>query len=239
MEELRETNGRRRERNKSDSTLRVRLVQAMGKTDPIEKGEFYGFKREHGGSLWVPGTFGQVVQNENEMIGSWHWSGEYAGVNISILLFSNGRIKMSLGTGSWDPIPLLEMYQGGDPWVDTCGFLFEKICDRICLSWTIHLMSADKRYEYLPGIRTDQLADLWRRSGQFHRVLDPFTFETGRISTVKGYLEEKKLITIDHRGNVHFTGFKSWNALFRCVQLCDQLMHQYGIKCAQSKDGCS
>lgn len=212
-------------RRKSSSTLRVRLVQAMGCLRVnVSKEQFYNMYEKHGGSLWVPGLFGKEVSSKTEVVGSWHWKGCHHDVTVSFLLFSNGKCKMSLGTGSWNPSSLMPKF-GSDPWLDFCAYFCTHLTGIATFDWEIKLMSADKTciqsgYE----IRTDILAQEWRNAGRFECVIDPHTFESGRISTVKGYIDEKRLITVDHRGNVHFTGFTSWYDLLYWVQACDLML---------------
>lgn len=212
--------GSRRRRNgkQTRSDLRVRLVQLTGNIDDmIKRDEFLSLKNVHGGELWVPGSFGQNVRSESEMIGSWHWKGTYAkDVTISLLLFSNGRVKISLGTGNWNLRNLRLQFEDCDS-IDeiykwTCGCIVEKLCGREVRDFKIHLVSADIGYTdpLRGGFRTESLVRPWMESDLFGgRVVAPYTFERGRISTIRGYINHKKTISLDHRGNVHFTGFNS------------------------------
>lgn len=226
--------GRKRDRKKIQTDLRIRFVQLTGNVvgDLIPRDEFLSLKGMRGGELWVPGSFGQNVRSESEMIGTWHWKGTYdKDVTISILLFSNGRLKLSLGTGNWNVRRLRLQFEECDS-IDeiykwTCSFLVKKLCGRAVRDWKIHLVSADKRYTNpFGGFRTESLVKLWMDSDLFEgRVIAPFTFERGRISAIRGYIDNKKTISLDHRGNVHFTGFSSIDDLCTWETRFDEFMH--------------
>lgn len=210
-------------RRSSTATLRVRFVQTTGDTGgPVDADEFRFVHEQHGGHLWAPGRFGCPVR-EGYAIGCWHWVGSFYDTRVSVLWFANGRCKISLGTGDWDPDLWFAEHEY-DPWTTVCALFCSKTIGRTCLEWTVHLMSADKRWSH--GLRLEPLIERMRADGAFKFIVDPHVMPRGRIGALRAYWTEKSVVVIDHKGNVQWTGFRSWNELRRAVRYVDELARQ-------------
>lgn len=207
-------------RRASSSTLRVRFVQATADTGrPVERAEFQDVVARFGGDLWAPGRFGQSVR-DGYAIGCWHWKGDFYDTCVSMLWFANGRCKISLGTGAWTP---LEWFRDNDddPWVLVCGLISEQMLGRMTVDWTVHVMSADKRWAH--GLKLEPLVQLFRAEPEFASVLEPHVMPQGRLGALRAYRADGSVIIIDHKGNVQWTGFRSWCDLASMVAYVDRV----------------
>lgn len=208
--------------------LTIQMINVTGHVGrPIEKLEFADLYLDHPGSdLWKPGRLGATMDDFEQPVGSWHFTGMWTTVKISLLLFSNGTFKMSLGKGlpdchvSTDATyrlvqDILDHYLGVRPDPET---------------FRIGMMSAVRRYVE-PGRMIDPwvLGAFCERAGCYLSIARPHKHRSGRINAIRLAIETHRTmhILIDHGGAAQFAGFQCLEKMRHRVAEFDAIMARF------------
>lgn len=212
---------------KDASDLQVKMMQCTGTMDiPLTHKDFlHIYDRSEDDAkcmFWKPGKLGAEVDDPlTSKIGSMHVHASMLGITVSLILFSTGKFKLSLGRG------LEQRSCSIDETRQLAECILFRIARRYIEDFHVHLISAMKRYQEIKSVFAMQ--DIMEASSLYATVRRPHFHESGRVCAVRGYIDtnSRANVSIDHGGWAHFTGFKNTKDLQYAEETFHRCMQQY------------
>lgn len=207
--------------------MRPSMFMAMVHTEtPYTLRSMYSSLRDHEKDVvaYAPGSLGQIVHNTDDwIIGSIGLKHVFETTKCSVLVFANGKIKISGGCRDFDTGTLLF-----EEWL--LAHRIQPVMRMLGLSASTHTLGLLNGSHLLPDVNMVTFHDIWnklKRHTDVFIVTPPSAYtnpvKRGRICSVGVRLTSfPGTMRFDHSGKMQMFGFKSFSQMQTAIDRIEE-----------------